>query len=1637
MKTGASTTGTLRAAVAVVLAVCGTAAAADKNEPLPTFEETCFQARPAASFLPMADARRMLEGIGQDSRLFPGDGNKVRLKGLFRLRDWTPENAVRVALQQGSHLRIHVWGEGHGVSLFLTPAGAAYRITQQPGEALLKQDVRLGLAALLTTDDRRGARLPHAAYQIRCQDRAVVVTKGNIRVMTVPLEGPPKSIYLQVPNDAMLHDLAIFRSGPAPEEISPPHRVVLDGRRPTELPWKATLPKGARFEKSGDGSVEIAVENTADVAMASVAPAGPGLREVVAEFDEATPGTGITFLDAKGEPLDGIEFGREGKSTLAFGFGTPRGQEYLGNFDFVNGPVPLAGPKQWLRLVVAGGSSHCWISGDGIHWGRVLVGHDCYGSWKTIAIYARAANDRTNPDNAARHIRLRSLQVRELGGLTTAAGDLLAKAAAGAAMKADQAESLQAWSLRVASLAPAGPSPAAWRYACAIQALAAPLKIDAAEPLLYRAVYDRLSELRSMRAKIDLLQDAALVWRFREDFARRQLELWERLGREVVNAGSRADFELYQQALVQASLGDLPDRSGPVSWDLARDATILYFADRRQGDVARMMNMITFWRTDDPQVCGSVGEQLDRLLQWLNAHPMRRKPRGTATVTNITGAVTPQLNRAANNILSDLQSMSEERQYVDAARILVASAPPTHSAGTPDEGLVLAPNDDQLFASFPTALRLLMEEHPGLCEAMVRQIGPADRFRIEQALAQGDPATVEALPLQYWGTPIAALPCQWLGDRALAAADLASAIAWYGEGLRWASPPQRPELAAHGRLVSAMLGTAQGQPPTQPISFGSVKVPPQQFEGWVRDQLARRRTAAEAASSADSLPTVAAAQPVQFQAAVFGQPNDSVERGFKADELQYEARGIDWTWRHLTVLGEDSALAVERARITAFDLAGGKVRWDFPLGNGMSPRPVWPLVRGQRIYLRAAVGGDRAGVVCLDGGTGRNLWLRDCGGTAACNPLWCRGRLFVLTIGSAGERFVAPLCLVELDPETGDVISRRQILEINDREKLPSECQVSWAGNRLIVLAAGCVISTDLQGRIIWLRQDATLPYAINPVAVPQNWPPVIESEGRLFVEQPGSWTIDCLASETGQRRWRRSIIGLQSIADLTDNRLLAKTARGLVALNKTTGDVVWQCESPGMLSAFARTTSGLILGARQATVGVKPHLVFFGIDPAMGRTRAHDAVPLEKNQPVLFGPITVRGTGLGGKAWGAVIVSPSVATLGVEEIRGLARRLREAPNPGLAAAAFGDGRRIEGNQASGWRGSGSTIARDGPAQAEARSSRDGLAAEPAPQSDSWLEFHNGDRIRGTICGYTAAATQPGQGAGAQVLVQLPQDSSKPAEKPIAVEADWLRRIVFDAAATRSAGYSPRHCPPRSLVCRDGRVVAFRALRFSGTGVSLLTDQGLARLAYRDLSEVVMPPIDAWEAYQRQLAKIDPTCGADIIRLETGQGMALTVSAAGGQVPEAAGSSCFVRPAWSHTPIPVFGSSVRRIWRAPATVVPLSLFTPQQVTQHGALGSSWKWQVDRSVAGGELRSGGVRCLWGFGVHAPERNGLPPARLCADLPQRFGRGCRRRRFRVCRGESLPQRRVRNTGFPKQAADGLAIRHFHRRYRSCEW
>ena len=109
------------------------------------------------------------------------------------------------------------------------------------------------------------------------------------------------------------------------------------------------------------------------------------------------------------------------------------------------------------------------------------------------------------------------------------------------------------------------------------------------------------------------------------------------------------------------------------------------------------------------------------------------------------------------------------------------------------------------------------------------------------------------------------------------------------------------------------------------------------------------------------------------------------------------------------------------------------------------------------------------------------------------------------------------------------------------------------------------------------------------------------------------------------------------------------------------------------------------------------------------------------------------------------MLISPTrhYACWGRGDLR-LARRLRQTPSPGKLAAVFDDGRRIEGSLVSGWRGSGTSIARDdGGRPGVWCLLLDGLTADTAPLSEAVLEFHNGDRIRGTICGYVVASTEP------------------------------------------------------------------------------------------------------------------------------------------------------------------------------------------------------------------------------------------------------------------------------------------------------
>ncbi|MEI8371218.1 MAG: NPCBM/NEW2 domain-containing protein [Planctomycetota bacterium] len=353
---------------------------------------------------------------------------------------------------------------------------------------------------------------------------------------------------------------------------------------------------------------------------------------------------------------------------------------------------------------------------------------------------------------------------------------------------------------------------------------------------------------------------------------------------------------------------------------------------------------------------------------------------------------------------------------------------------------------------------------------------------------------------------------------------------------------------------------------------------------------------------------------------------------------------------------------------------------------------------------------------------------------------------------------------------------------------------------------------------------------------------------------------------------------------------------------------------------------------------------------------------------------IVIRGEGPGGKDCDSVLISPTAATLdAVEELCALAKRLRGMGGESRLTAVFENGLRLDGSLLTGWRWTGPSgqVSRPDPATLPPLvclqfDRRQAVPERPSTAAaEAMLEFQNGDRLRGTICGYVPATSQPGPSVSAQLLVRMPAGFPQSA---IPVEIDWLRRIVFEPSPR------DRPCPPKTLIHRNGRAYSFRAIRWCAESVSVLTEESLEQIPLSEVAEVRMATDDAWDGYYRELAILDPEGKAGIIRVEANEGMVLTASTirsshlAAPNDPVALAH--LLQPAWSRAPIPVSWISTRLLWRAPSYVVPLSRFAPQRVTQRGVLGSSWKWQVDRNVAGGILRSDGMEFLWGFGVHAP-------------------------------------------------------------------
>lgn len=266
----------------------------------------------------------------------------------------------------------------------------------------------------------------------------------------------------------------------------------------------------------------------------------------------------------------------------------------------------------------------------------------------------------------------------------------------------------------------------------------------------------------------------------------------------------------------------------------------------------------------------------------------------------------------------------------------------------------------------------------------------------------------------------------------------------------------------------------------------------------------------------------------------------------------------------------------------------------------------------------------------------------------------------------------------------------------------------------------------------------------------------------------------------------------------------------------------------------------------------------------------------------------------------------------------------------------------------------------------------------PLPRVETCLEFHGGDLLPGRI-----VARRVEGGRREAILVVEPHFTftlpGSRNERELRVRESCVKRI------TREEGEGAPPTPPGTLRFRDGRVRAFRSLRWVGDEVQLLTESGLETVPADSLLQVHYPARDAWTSYLDTVAALAPGPGERILRLTHESGLRLTASTDRFRATNRGGNQSnpgywyhLVHPAWSLDPIWLSHPAViERVYFEPERP-PLTLFAPDRVEYRQALGARFPWRLDRSVLGTTLATQERDFGWGFGVHAHTE-------LAFDLP----------------------------------------------------
>ncbi|WP_166824450.1 outer membrane protein assembly factor BamB family protein [Thalassoroseus pseudoceratinae] len=1166
------------------------------------------------------------------------------IQGLAKLQAPWVENAVlRVGLYNINQPRFHFWNGLEGVSIcgyfkYNPKTWLAYHATRDAGKPQPNDLV------LHDCDDGIHNRTEYGPVEFRWQAGELIMSRGDIRMVTIPMPQPPTEVYFE--GNAHFSECAMYRGEPLPDRNSPRSSRLVEFTRPADwawlsdqspdgrntlhelgqgrTEWQETIAAGVTVQTHADGNVSLSVE--ASEKLQTVAAAGPGreFREIVCRLGQIVPGTGITLVTDENvvvHRLAVLKDQKTGRLVLLPHHTYQKDTEIKLDSDTRFSPFIAEG--QWLRIVPGFKSIAVETSRDGVHWGRAM-----HHPIRSISQRPTTVGLFVYPTEEPKQISLSHLEMRELNAIASLASTELRQQVPDWEWDASPNDSQ--WHRRVLMSRPAGTSLQDWRMACAIEFLQRHEWCELSSNLLRGVIDAGLSSEKSAEERVQLLNEVALLydlWGSRE--AASIVRMYHRLAEILADEGHPSPFRTTLQALVTAPIWTEHD------WDVAdadfvRPRIIDSVFREQWPDVWASIREAQFWKTSANPNRNRVWESYDdHLLQWAEtlaarndasldiedrwSGRQRRRRRGGWLPPLVT-----QLSKEGYNVMAEFESAVRSEAWEDACRIVTS----VDRGGM--LGLLPDARDEQLLVSLPRAIALSMQEYPELGRKMKEEFEAVGRLRVREAITQDDAETIETATIRFYGTEAAAEAHRWLGDQALASGRFEQAVDAFQSGLKSATGDLERDLTDRLRLASSFLGNDFEEPVQGQVNLNETQLPASEFEALIAEVRSTHARSVEGGVD-QSEATISVPPPSRYTARVLAEFSGNLGDGKPSSHN----RIADMIGRQyaITVAGERIYVS-NRFQVTAYNRTDGVEVWRQGVGKEQTSVNDWPgismrpLVIGDRLFVRRLT---KRGIelACLAIDTGKVIWTQRPDGQIVTDPIYQSGKLLavVATVRQAG---LVRLALTSFQPDTGEVLSRRTVLRLRDEWDSRPPCQLTSIDGKLVMTTSGTTVALDSLGNPHWLFQQSWLPRSAEKDRDRKYVQPPLLSGNALITVPPGARELVAIQAVNGRKLWSRPLPGIVRLIGSTDQSVIVQTEYGFEAFSNDDGRPLWKHDAQNILYGVLCDQSRLMFAKLLPIDQGMPCLVW--LDLATGTETAHASLTALAGQADRVGPIVTDG---------------------------------------------------------------------------------------------------------------------------------------------------------------------------------------------------------------------------------------------------------------------------------------------------------------------------------------------------------------------------------------------------------------------------